>query len=196
MPAQERRLRFARPAPDIGKAIAEIGHRELEPLGQRLGAGERLRQIRKQPRHRLGRFQIPLGVAVSRRPARGERRLVTKAGEHVDRAAAPRAGEPHAVGGHHRHAKRRGQIDQRLRCRPVRRAEMPLQLDADVAASEHADEPIDESADADAARPRSACRPTSAISPAVQPSKSSSVKRDFAFRRAQLRRVITRQRFR
>src|SRR5690606_28898030 len=35
----------------LRKAVAEIGERELEPLGQRLGAGERLRQIGEQARH-------------------------------------------------------------------------------------------------------------------------------------------------
>ena len=61
-PSKERRLGLPGRNRVLRKAVAEIGQREIEPLGQRLGAGERLRQIREHARHELRRLQIPLGV--------------------------------------------------------------------------------------------------------------------------------------
>ena len=80
---QERDLRLAGRHRVVGKAITEIRERELEPLGQRLGARQRLRQIREQPRHHRRRFQIALGVRGDQRAGLLEHGLVPQTGEHV-----------------------------------------------------------------------------------------------------------------
>ena len=61
--AEKRDVRLARRHRIVGKAIAEIGHRVVEPLAERLGRRQRRGQIAKQPRHLFGRLQIALGIA-------------------------------------------------------------------------------------------------------------------------------------
>ena len=61
--AEKRRRGFARRNGIFRKPIAEIGHRVLQPLGQRFGRRQRRRQIAEQPRHLFGRLEIALGVA-------------------------------------------------------------------------------------------------------------------------------------
>ena len=70
-PAQERRLRLARRHRIFRKAIAEIGERELEPLRQRFGPRERLRQIAENSRAIIsGGLRYRSAFTDSRRPAR------------------------------------------------------------------------------------------------------------------------------
>ena len=61
---------------------------------------------------------------------------------------SPGVGEPHAVGGDDRHAKRARQLGQRHVVAFLVAQQMALQLDADVIAPEEADEPIEQPADA------------------------------------------------
>ena len=146
--AEKRAVRLARRHRIVGKAIAEIGHRVVEPLAERLGRGERRGQIAKQPRHLFGRLQIPLGIARELLPCLRERGLVVDAGEHVEQRPLGRIGEAHAVGRDNRHMKRAGDINQHPVVGLFVAQEMALNLDIHVAAPEHADERIDQSADA------------------------------------------------
>ena len=66
--AQKRRHRLARRHRVLRKAIAQVGHRVLEPIGQLARGGDGLRQIGKARRHGLGRSQVALGIG---RPAGG-----------------------------------------------------------------------------------------------------------------------------
>ena len=130
------------------KAVSEIGHRVLEPLGQRCGARQRVGPIRKEPRHRLWRLQVSLGVG-RQPPSRGvERGAVCDARQHIEQRAIRGRGEPDAVGGHNRHVKR---ARQRVECRVVGllvAEQMALHFDAHITASEESDETIQKAAHA------------------------------------------------
>ena len=134
----------------IGKAVAQIGHRVFEPLGQLAGAGDGLRQIAEQPRHRVRRLQIPLGVPRQPPPGLRQRRLVADAGEDVVQRPVGRLRETHTVGRHDRQVERGREIDQGMVVGLFVPEEMPLQLDRHAAGAEHAHQPIDEPADAEA----------------------------------------------
>ena len=105
------------------------------------------------------------------------------------------AREADAVGRERRHAKRRGQLDERLVVGLLVAAVMPLQLDVHAIAAEQPDEAIEQAADAEAPR-SSAARPTSATSPRVVPSSRSSVSAPSPFGARSFMRVISRHRFR
>ena len=137
-PPQKRHLRLAGGHGIVGKPVTEIRERELEPLGQRLRAGDRLRQIPKEPRHSLRRLQEPLGIHRQQPPRLLQRRLVTDAREDVVDRPRFRRREPHAVGRHHRQPERGGEIDQRLQHGLLVAPEMPLQFHPHLAAAERA----------------------------------------------------------
>ena len=120
--AQKRAVRLARRHGIVGKAIAEIGHRVIEPLAKRLGRRQRLGQIAKQPRHLFRRLQIALGVAREFFSRLRERGLVTDAGEHVEQRPLRRIRKAHAIGRDNRHMERAGHIHQQRGCRRLRRA--------------------------------------------------------------------------
>ena len=130
------------------KAVSEIGHRVLEPLGQRRGARQRVGSIRKELHHRLGRLQIPLGVLREPPPRGVERGAVRDARQHVEQLAVRRRGEPDAVGGHDRHMKRSRQRGERRVVGFLVAEQMALQFDAHIAASEESDEAIQKAAHA------------------------------------------------
>ena len=84
--------------------------------------------------------------------------------EHVEQRPLGRRGKADAVGGDGRHAKRRGQRDERRVIGVLVASKMALQLDVDAVAAEDADEPIEQAADTvppavERARPASATRP-------------------------------------
>ncbi len=144
---EERRHRLVRWHGIVRKAIAEIGHRVLQPFGQRFGGLERLGKIVEQPGHLTGRLQIPFGVARQPPTRTIDRRLVTHTGQDIVERAIRRRGEPYAVGRQERHAIGRRESRQRLRVGFLIPEEMPLHLDVDVARTEQAKEPIEHPAD-------------------------------------------------
>ena len=146
--AEKRAVGLARRHRIVGKAIAEIGHRVVEPLAERLGRGEPRGQIAKQPRHFFGRLQITLGIARELFSGLRERGLVVNAGEHVVQRPLGRIGEAHAIGRDNRHMKGARDIDQHPVVGLFVAQEMALNLDIYIAAPEHADERIDQPADA------------------------------------------------
>jgi hypothetical protein len=119
---------------------------------------------------------------------------MVNAREHVEQRPFGRRGEPDAVGGDGRHAKRGGQRDERRVIVRLVASKMTLQLDVHPVAAEDADEPIEQAGDT-MRRPSSAARPASATRPAVQPSSSSSVSAPSPFGARSFMRVISRQRF-
>ena len=146
--AQERDLRPAVGHRVLRKAVAQVGHRVFEPLGERRGARQRIRTIGKQLRHRLGRLQIPLRIPRQQPSRRIERRLVAHARQHVEQRTVGRLGESHTVGGNDRDAKRLRQRIKRGVVGFLISQQMALQLDEHVAAAEQADQPIEQAADA------------------------------------------------
>ena len=114
-------------------------------------AGKRLRHVGEQARHRIRRFQVALGVARQPPPGLGQRRLVADAGEHVVERPRRRLGEAHAVGRDHRDVKRGGEVAKRGVVGFLLAQQVPLQLDARVRRAEEPDDPVDQSADAEAA---------------------------------------------
>ena len=74
------------------------------------------------------------------------------AGEDVVERPVGRLGEPYAVGRDQRQVKGRREIAQRVVVGFFVAQQVALQLDADVAGPEDADDPIDEPADAVARR--------------------------------------------
>jgi hypothetical protein len=95
--AQKRAGRFARRHREIRKAIADIGHRVLDPIGQRARGGQRRGLVAEQRRHLGRRLQIPLRVGRQLPPRLFDRRLVADAGEHVIERPLDRIGKAHAV---------------------------------------------------------------------------------------------------
>ena len=84
----------------IGKAIAEIGHREVEPIGELAGAGDRLGQIAKKSAGHVGRrLEVPLGVGRQEAARLGDGGLVPDAGKHVEDFPLLQLGMANAVGG-------------------------------------------------------------------------------------------------
>ena len=68
--AQERHLRFARRHRIVGKAIAEIGHRELQPIGELARPRDGIRHDRRNSAAiSAGGFKYRSALAASRRPA-------------------------------------------------------------------------------------------------------------------------------
>ena len=105
----------------------------------------------EQRRHLLRRFQIPLGVR-RQPPARADEiGVMVNAGEDVEERPIPGRREPDAARRDDRHMKRVGQIDERLVVGVFVAPEVPLHFHEDTVAAEHADEPIDQAADAEVA---------------------------------------------
>ena len=76
---------------------------------------------------------------------------MVNAREDVEERPLGRRREPDAAGGDDRHVKRRRELDERPVVGFLVAAQMPLQLDVHVVAAEHADEAIEQAADAVAA---------------------------------------------
>ena len=146
--AQKGRLRVAGRHGIRREAIAEIGHRELQPIGQLGGAADRVRHIGEQRRHVRRRLQIPLRVR-RQTPARvREIGVVVHAREHVEERPVGGRREPDAAGRERRHPEGRRQVDEPLVVGVFVAPEMPLHLDVGRAAAEHADHAIEQPADA------------------------------------------------
>ena len=137
-----------RAAPGSRKTAAEVGHRVLQAIGELARARDRAGMIAEERRHRGGRFQIPLGVGGEPPARRGEVGVVVNAGEDVEKRPRGRRREADAVGRERRHAEGRRQADERLGVALLVATEMALQLDVHAVAAEHADEAIEQAADA------------------------------------------------
>jgi hypothetical protein len=182
---EKRRHRFARRHGVLGEAVAQIGHRVLEPIGQRTRGGNGVGAIGEERGHRVRRLQIPLGVAHQAAAGEIERGLVLQAREDVVQRTFVGRGEPHAVGGDERHAIRVGQIDERVVVVGFVAIQMPLQLHVDLLAPEDADQPIEQAADA--VLPRAQQVPARQRDEAAHPAvERVERERPFSFRRREL----------
>ena len=103
---QERRHRLAGRNRVLRKAIPEIRHGVFEPFGERAGAGDRLRQIAEQPRHRIGGLEIALRVPRQATSCMRERGLVPDTSKDVVQRSIDRLGKANAVGGDDRQMER------------------------------------------------------------------------------------------
>ena len=183
--AQKRDLGFARRDRIAWEAIAEIVHRELQPLGERQRFAHRLGLIGEQPHHLHRRLQIPLGIGGQTAARRIEGRVLANGGEHVEERPIVGRSKPHAAGRHQRHAKGVGEAHQRVVVVFLIAAQMPLQFDVHIAATEQPDQPIEQAADAVAIGQQQ--RPTrQRHQPAGQALEIVERERAFAFRRPQL----------
>ena len=128
--AQERRHRLAGRHGVFRKAVAEIGHRVFEPLGQLARAGESPRAGRRTaaPSRRAPSDSARHSTSAAGPP--GQRGLVADAGEDVVERPIGRLGEADAVGGDERQVEGGGQIDQRMVVGFLVAQQVPLQLDA------------------------------------------------------------------
>ena len=68
--------------------------------------------------------------------------------QHIEERPLVGRGKPHAAGRDQRHAKRLGQAHERVVVVFLIAAQVPLQLDIDIAATEQPDQPIEQPADA------------------------------------------------
>ena len=122
--------------------------------------------------------------------------MLTDGGEHVEERPLVGRGKAHAAGRDQRHTERIGQAHQRVVVVLLIAAQVPLQFDIDIAATEER-RPGDR-----AARPRRNVRPAAVtVLPArpalsVNPSKSSSVSAPSPFGARSFMRVIRRHRLR
>ena len=189
--AQERRLRLPRRHRIVGEAVAEIGHRVVEPIGQLARRRDRVRQIGEELRHLRRRLQVALGVARQALPGAMDVGLVADAGEDVEQRPILRRGEADAVGREQRHVIRRGQRDERLVVGLLVALQVPLQLDVEAIAAEHADQAIEQPADAVPRVRRRARRGRPARQAAgraveILEAERAAGRRDLALRRARL----------
>ena len=53
----------------VGIFVSQLVEREGAGVGDLHGAGERVRMAGEQPRHFVGRFQVPLGIGLQLQPA-------------------------------------------------------------------------------------------------------------------------------
>ena len=146
--AQERRLRLPRRHGIVGKAIAEIGHRVVEAIGELAGGGHGLRPIREQLRHLRRRLQVALGVVREALAGTVDVGLVADAADDVVERPILRRREADAVGREQRHVIRRGECDERVVVGFLVALQVALQLDVEPIAPEHADQAIEQPADA------------------------------------------------
>ena len=146
--AQKRDLRLPGRHGIVGKPIAEIGHRVLEPIRQLARRINRLRQVAEERGHLRRRLQVALGVPREPASRRRERHAMMDAREDVEQRTLVRRCEPHAAGGKDRHVIGAGEIDERLVIGLLVVQQVPLQLHVDVRPAEGADEPIEQPADA------------------------------------------------
>ena len=180
---QERRHRFPRRHGVLGKAVAEIRHRVFDAVREVARAGQRVRQIREQPRHCFRRLEKTLRVARQPPPRLRQRRLVANAGEDVVERPRRRVREPHAVGGDHRHVEGGGQVAERRVVGFFFAQQVALELDARIGRAKETDDAIDEAADAKPAAERGAAdQGDQAAGPAVELLERQ---RPLPFRRAQ-----------
>ena len=133
------------------------------------------RHVGEQPRHRLRRLQVALGVAAQPPSGLLERGLVADAGEDVVQRPIGRLGEAHAVGGDDRHVERGGEIAQRLVVRTPPRAGDGAAARRRPARAERCRRSDRRGRRRRSARPSIAVRPASATSPPTWPSRSSKV---------------------
>ena len=124
-------------------------HAELQAIGQLARGVHRVGAIRKQPRHLRRRLEVALGVRGQPAAGAHQRDVLADRGQHVEQRPLLRRGEADAAGGDERHAKRLGEADQRVVVVFLIALQVPLQLDEGVAAAEHADDAIEQAADAE-----------------------------------------------
>ena len=145
---EKRRLRFTLRHGVIGKPIAEIRHRVLQPRGEVGGALDRAGHVGEQRRHLGRRLEIPFGVRRQPAARMQQIRVVVNAREDVEQRPPIGRREADAAGGHDGNVKRRRQIGQRPVVRILAAPAVALQLDIKLFAAEHADQSIDKAAHA------------------------------------------------
>ncbi len=145
----------------------------------------RVGAIRKQPRHLRRRLEVALRIGGQPPAGAHQRDVLANRGQHVEQRPLFRRGKADAAGRDERHAKRLGETDQRVVVVFLIALQVPLQLDAGIAAAEDADDAIEQAADAEAlgAQQRAAGHGDEAGGEAVELVERE---RALAFRRAQL----------
>ncbi len=151
-PAEERALGFASRHRVLGKSVAEVGHRVLQPVSQLGGVRQRLRMIAEERRHLVRRLQVPLGIARQAAAGLHEIGVVVNTREHVEQRARCGRREADAVGDDGRHTERGSHLREDLVGHFFVAVMVPLQLDVGPIPPEHAHQPIEQSADAEASR--------------------------------------------
>ena len=185
--AQERRLGLPGRHRVVREPVAEILHRELEPVGQLARGGDGVRQVREEPGHLRRGFEIALGVGHQPPAGIGQRGVLADTGEHVVQRPLGLGREAHAVGGEDRHAERLGQRHEHLVVPGLVALQVPLHLHVDLLAAEDAHQPIQQPADAVAVGPQQ--RPAGQRhQPGHVPVEILERERALALRRAQLHR--------
>ncbi len=183
--AQERRLRFTGRHRVIRKAVAEIGHRVLQAIGELARTRDRAWLVGKQRRHIGRRLQVPLRVGRETTARRRQIGVMVNAGEDVEQRPRLRRVEADAVGRQRRHAERLRQADERRDVALFVAAKMPLELDVHAIAAENADEAIEHPAHT-VSTPVERRAPGERDEPGGAPVQLLERQRAFAFRRAQL----------
>ncbi len=100
--------RLARRHRFVGILIFELIERKCDAIGEAHGFRHRFRQIAKQPRHLIRRFEISFGIGFQLLADRMNRRFLANAGEHILQRTPCGVMIQHLVGRQQRYAGRDG----------------------------------------------------------------------------------------
>ena len=123
-------MRLARRQRIVGKAVAEIGQREVEPLRELARAVERLGQVGEELRHLARRLEVPLALRARAAVPRASSVVWWRMQVRTSYSSLSFArGVAHAVGGDERQPQAPRQIDERAVAVLLVAPEVALQLD-------------------------------------------------------------------
>ncbi len=123
-----------------GERVAEIGERERAALGDRARRAQRRRAIREQRRHLGRRFQPALAVGRQAAADLVDGGVGARAGEHVVDPLLRRSGVADVIGGDDTDAVRGRLRLGRARAVRLRRLQVALRFEEDVACAERVDQ--------------------------------------------------------
>ncbi len=133
---QPRRRRLARGELRFGEAVAEVGEREREAVGEVGRAGDGPGKVAEEGGHLFRPFQVSLRARLEEAAGRIDRGVVADAGEDVEEVLVAPAGIAGAVRGDEGEAMRAGEVEENGIAGLLVADPVPLQLDVETARKE------------------------------------------------------------
>jgi len=133
---QELHFRLALGHRIFGELVAQILQGKLQARRKNLRIGDGFRKIGKKALHFGRRFQMAFGIAREEASGGIQIAMMADAGEYVQHFTLVGKRMAHRIGGHERQRQFARDLPRRLIARFFLAAEMPLQFDIDVLATE------------------------------------------------------------